>query len=290
MRANEEDFDGFYAAVFARLVGQLALVTGDLHEAEDVVQEALARAVPRWVQLRAYDVPEAWVRHVALNLAVSHQRQARRRLAALLRLGPPPAVPPVSADALALAEALRGLSMLHRQVLVLHHLLGLPVEEVARQLAIPVGTVKARLARGRRSRARRRAAAVAVAGILVAGVAAVGLLCRRGSRPPHRSSRPSRPPGSRRRTCPMGSGSTPPGVCQGTARATHPRSPIIPRPHRGPRGTRRGGADGQRQPAAARARRHREARSYPTVRVVEVRGRAGLLFPARPGNFTSGLT
>jgi RNA polymerase sigma-70 factor (ECF subfamily) len=157
VHAHEEDFDGFYAAVFARLVGQLTLVTGDLHEAEEAVQEALARAVPRWARLRAYDVPEAWVRRVALNLAVSHHRQARRRLVALLRLGPPPVVPPVSADALALAEALRALSMSHRQVLVLHHLLGLSVEEVARELAIPVGTVKARLARGRRALARRLA-------------------------------------------------------------------------------------------------------------------------------------
>jgi RNA polymerase sigma-70 factor (ECF subfamily) len=157
VRVTEEEFDGFYQAVFARLVGQLALVTGDLHEAEDVVQEALTRAAGRWARLRAYDVPEAWVRRVALNLATSHHRQARRRLAALLRLGPPPVVPPVSADALALAEALRALSMPHRQVLVLHHLLGLPVEEVARELAVPVGTVKARLARGRRALARRLA-------------------------------------------------------------------------------------------------------------------------------------
>jgi hypothetical protein len=34
----------------------------------------------------------------------------------------------------------------------------------------------------------------------------------------------------------------------------------------------------------------REARSYPTVRVVRVHDRAGLLFPARSGNFSSGLT
>src|SRR6266508_2930528 len=52
VRVTEEEFDGFYAAVFARLVGQLALVTGDLHEAEEVVQEALARAVPRWARRR----------------------------------------------------------------------------------------------------------------------------------------------------------------------------------------------------------------------------------------------
>jgi RNA polymerase sigma-70 factor (ECF subfamily) len=157
MRASEEDFDCFYKAVFARLVGPLALVTGDLHEAEEVVQEAMTRAVPRWARLRTYDVPEAWVRRVALNLAVSHHRQARRRLAALLRLGPPPVMPPMSADALALDQALRALSLPHRQVLVLHHLLGLPVEQVARELAIPVGTVKARLTRGRRALARRLA-------------------------------------------------------------------------------------------------------------------------------------
>jgi hypothetical protein len=34
----------------------------------------------------------------------------------------------------------------------------------------------------------------------------------------------------------------------------------------------------------------REVRTYPTVRVVPVRGRSGLLFPRRPGNFYAGLT
>jgi RNA polymerase sigma-70 factor, ECF subfamily len=144
-----EDFDSFYAAVFARLVGQLAVVTGDPHEAEDVVQEAMARAASRWARLRVYDAPEAWVRRVAFNLAVSGQRRARRRLVTLLRLGPPAPVPPVSVDALALADALQGLSVAHRQVVVLYYLADLPVEQVAAELGVPVGTVKARLARAR---------------------------------------------------------------------------------------------------------------------------------------------
>jgi hypothetical protein len=37
----------------------------------------------------------------------------------------------------------------HRQVLALHYLADLPVEEIARDLALPVGTVKSRLARAR---------------------------------------------------------------------------------------------------------------------------------------------
>jgi RNA polymerase sigma-70 factor, ECF subfamily len=144
-----EDFDSFYGAAFARLVGQLAVVTGDRYEAEDVVQEAMARAASRWARLRAYDAPEAWVRRVAFNLAVSGHRRARRRLAALLRLGPPTPVPPVSVDALALADALQGLTLAHRQVVVLYYLADLSVEQVAAELRVPVGTVKARLARAR---------------------------------------------------------------------------------------------------------------------------------------------
>jgi RNA polymerase sigma-70 factor (ECF subfamily) len=86
---------------------------------------------------------------VAFNLAVSGHRRARRRREALRRLGPPPPVPPVSVEALALAQALQGLTPAHRQVVVLHYLADLPVTQIARDLKVPVGTVKARLARAR---------------------------------------------------------------------------------------------------------------------------------------------
>jgi RNA polymerase sigma-70 factor (ECF subfamily) len=52
-------------------------------------------------------------------------------------------------DGLVLAAALRGLPPAQRQVLALHHAAGLPVREIAELLGVPVGTVKARLARGR---------------------------------------------------------------------------------------------------------------------------------------------
>jgi RNA polymerase sigma-70 factor (ECF subfamily) len=147
--AGDDGFDAFYDACYRRLVGQLFAVTGDLHEAEDVVQEAFVRAAARWQRLRDYDVPEAWVRRVAMNLAASGLRRARRRAALLARLGPPPEVPPLSVENLALAEALGGLPLSYRQVLVLHHLVGLPLDEVAAQLGQPVGAVKARLHRAR---------------------------------------------------------------------------------------------------------------------------------------------
>jgi RNA polymerase sigma-70 factor (ECF subfamily) len=149
-----DGFEVFYAATFRRLVGQLFIVTGDLAEAEDVVQEAFARAAGRWASLHAYDVPEAWVRRVALNLAANGLRRRRSRLAALMRLGPPRPVPAVPEETAALAQALRALPVSQRQVMVLHYLLDLPVEQVARELNVPVGTVKSRLARARGALAR----------------------------------------------------------------------------------------------------------------------------------------
>ena len=145
------EFEERYTSTFGRLVGQLFLVTGDLHEAEEVVQEAFTRAAGRWHRLREYDLPELWVRRVAINLATDRRRRVRRRLAVLAQLDAEAAavVPPISVDGLAVAAALATLPRRQRQVVVLHYLLDLPVREVARQLSMPVGTVKSRLARAR---------------------------------------------------------------------------------------------------------------------------------------------
>lgn len=64
-------------SAYARLVGQLFSVTGSLEQAEDVVQEAFIRALDRWPRIQAHDVPELWMRRVAINLAVSEIRRMR---------------------------------------------------------------------------------------------------------------------------------------------------------------------------------------------------------------------
>ena len=51
-------FEEFYTGAVSRLLGQLFLVTGDLHETEEVVQEAFARASVRWSWLRDYNAPK----------------------------------------------------------------------------------------------------------------------------------------------------------------------------------------------------------------------------------------
>jgi RNA polymerase sigma-70 factor, ECF subfamily len=120
-----------------------------------VVQGAFARAAVRWSRLRDYEAPEAWVRRVAMNLAAERARRLRRLARALQRIGRPPEVPEISVEGIALLEALRTLPVRQRQAIVLHYLVGLPVEEVAQTLSARSGTVKSLLFRGRRALADR---------------------------------------------------------------------------------------------------------------------------------------
>jgi len=145
-----EEFDDFYTASFTRLVGQVYAMIGDRDEAQDCVQEAFVRA---WSHRRTLDraqSPEAWVRTTAYRLAVSRWRRTMRgRRApdrALQDVRPTAGLDP---DRVALVAALRELPEPQRRALVLHHLCDLPVADVAAETGVPIGTVKARLSRGR---------------------------------------------------------------------------------------------------------------------------------------------
>jgi RNA polymerase sigma-70 factor, ECF subfamily len=148
------EFDAFYRDSYARLVRQLWAVTGSRQDAEDVLQEAFVRAAARWGRVGAYELPEAWVRQVAIRLARNELRRVRRGLAALLRLRPVQQDGP-SEDRPALIVALRDLPLRYRQVLVLHYLADLPVQQIAAELDLPQGTVTTQLARGRLALAQR---------------------------------------------------------------------------------------------------------------------------------------
>jgi RNA polymerase sigma-70 factor, ECF subfamily len=144
------DFDMFYAATSRRLVRQIFAMTGDLSEAEDAVQEAYIRAWRRWARIRDYEDPEAWLRVVAYRITVNSWAKARNRLAAH-RAGRQRELPGLSPDLVALVSALRKIPETQRRAIVLHYLAGLSVEEIAHETGAPIGTVKARLARGRRA-------------------------------------------------------------------------------------------------------------------------------------------
>ncbi len=138
-----DDFEALYTAHFPRLAGYCLSLVGDAGAATDIAQEAYARLYGRWTSVRD---PQAWLFYVATNLTHDHWR-GRQRETGLVdaigvveqRRGPSPAHDPWLRD---LVERLP--ERLRRAVL-LHYYADLPVEEVARLLHRPVGTVKRRL-------------------------------------------------------------------------------------------------------------------------------------------------
>jgi RNA polymerase sigma-70 factor, ECF subfamily len=146
---DREEFTDFYASSFPRLVSQLYAMTGDRAEAQDAVQEAFARAWASRGKLDREGAPEAWVRVTAWRIAMSRWRRAWRG-----RFLARPVVPAQGADEpdlerLAVIEALGKIPLEQRRAIVLHYLCDLTVAQIAAETGAPVGTVKARLARGR---------------------------------------------------------------------------------------------------------------------------------------------
>ena len=143
-----ESFDEFYAAHFGTLVAQLRAGTGDLAEAQDVVQEAFCRAWTRWDRMSGYDDPVAWVRRVAWNLAVSRWRRGRiaRRYAQRERVehveGP-------DAERLDLIAALATLPTNQRRAVTLFYLADMSTVDIAQDCRVPESTVRSWLRRGR---------------------------------------------------------------------------------------------------------------------------------------------
>ncbi|WP_020576916.1 SigE family RNA polymerase sigma factor [Actinopolymorpha alba] len=146
---NADEFDAFYHATRQRLLHQMYAMTGNLADAQDCVQEAYARAWQHWGRVSEHVNPEAWLRTVAWRIAASRWRKLKNGIAAMARHGPPGYAPEPSPDNVALVAALKEIPEAQRRAIVLHHLVGLSVEEVARETGVASGTVKARLSRGR---------------------------------------------------------------------------------------------------------------------------------------------
>ncbi|MEV0460237.1 RNA polymerase sigma factor [Catellatospora methionotrophica] len=147
----QDELGELYHAGYRRLVAQVYAFTTDLTEAQDAVQEAFARALARRHGLSDVDAPEAWLRTVAIN--VVRRRWRRRQLLDTILLRERPLTRVTAAapepDNTDLRDALATIPSRYREVIVLHYLADLPLDEVAELLEVPVGTVKSRLSRGR---------------------------------------------------------------------------------------------------------------------------------------------
>jgi RNA polymerase sigma-70 factor (ECF subfamily) len=140
-------FDEHRGAVYARV---LRLTGGDAGWAEDVVQETFLRAWRRWDRMTAdHGRVRAWLLRVAHNLVMDGYRAARRQRDEVPIEDVHDLALPESTDQILSAclvrDALRQLPDGHRIALEATYLHDQTAEQAARQLNLPVGTIKSRV-------------------------------------------------------------------------------------------------------------------------------------------------
>lgn len=142
-------FEEFFLRTRERLAGSLWLVTRNVHETEEIAQEAYVRVWQRWDRVGAMEDPEGYLVRTAVNVW-----RGRGRRAAVAVRNAIHAIPP--ADAVAEIEsrdvvvrALATLTPRQRAAVVLVDLLDLSSEDAARALGVRASTVRVLAAKGR---------------------------------------------------------------------------------------------------------------------------------------------
>jgi RNA polymerase sigma-70 factor (sigma-E family) len=157
------EFDEFVRARGAALLRYGYVLSGNAHDAADLVQEALLRLGDAWGRVRRKDDPEGYVRTSMARLHVSWWRRRRREV--LTDAVPEGVHTPAVPDEHGLWAAVRDLPRRQRAVLVLRYYEDLGDGQIAQILGISQGTVRSQAARALdKLRDRRAGAAVEEAG------------------------------------------------------------------------------------------------------------------------------
>jgi RNA polymerase sigma-70 factor (sigma-E family) len=151
----KREFEGFVAETSDALFRTGYLMTGDVRDTEDLVQETFLRVARRWNQVRAMDHPAAYARRILINLVLHDADRRSREKAELVPQGAGTDAADHSAarvlreidDIAEFRWALAQLPARQRAVLVLRYWADLPVAAVADILGCSAGTVKSTASR-----------------------------------------------------------------------------------------------------------------------------------------------
>jgi RNA polymerase sigma-70 factor (sigma-E family) len=141
---DEQGFTEWVAGRQRQLLRSAYLLTGDLHRAEDLVQEALTKVALRWSRL-AEGNPTAYALRIIARDNISWWRRRRDVPTDALREAGASDEPEI---ALVVRRALARLTPGQRAVLVLRHFEDLTERETADVLGVSIGTVKSQNAAG----------------------------------------------------------------------------------------------------------------------------------------------
>ena len=150
MAGEAADFDTWVAARGPGLLRLAYTLTGNGPDAEDVVQEALARALPRWSRISRVDNVDAYVRRMVVNAHTSWWRRWKRRETPVAELRDSVVDAPGEAfdDRTRLWLACQALPEVQRTAVVLRYYEQLEYAEIADLTGVREGSVRARVSRG----------------------------------------------------------------------------------------------------------------------------------------------
>jgi RNA polymerase sigma factor (sigma-70 family) len=144
------DFAEFYRRSADECLRTVLASVGDRHTAQELVDEAFARACASWRTVSKHPAPAAWVIRTALNVNISRWRRRRREISVA---DPAAGTHPQAAEDTGspvdprIMAALMRLPVRQRQVVALRLFLDLDTAGTAEALSIAPSTVKAHLAR-----------------------------------------------------------------------------------------------------------------------------------------------
>lgn len=139
------EFESVFRASYPRVLRAAYVVVADWEVAHELAQDAFVQLLRHWEKVSGYDEPGAWVRRVAIRLAVRHR--SRRPL---LFAAPEPRDASRATEVhVDLMRAISTLSPTQRAAVVLHYLEDLPVARVAEELRCSEATAKVHLFRAR---------------------------------------------------------------------------------------------------------------------------------------------
>lgn len=148
MRHPSDEYTGFVRAEYPQVLRTVELMLADRETALDVTQEAFARLYLHWRKASRYDHPGAYVRRIAVNLAISHLRRRRVQDRLLRAAAAAPSEEPTYRDPSILA-AVRRLPPSQRAATILFYFEDQPSSEVARILRCSESTARAHLHKAR---------------------------------------------------------------------------------------------------------------------------------------------
>ena len=145
-QSSDAAFEALFKAEFQKVFHTIFSMVGEAEMARDITQEAFTRMYAHWKKVSGYERPEAWLRRVAIRLAVRSRRRNFLQTRATRGIEPPRPILPADPD---LEQALLALPVTQRAAIVLFYFEDLPVSESADLMGCSEGTAKVRLHRGR---------------------------------------------------------------------------------------------------------------------------------------------